>query len=250
VELPGSTVLLLDAGGTAFGDFDPGESIVAPFLRARKILKVDYLVVTHPRIDHYGGMRAIAAEFSPTEFWSGDGRGKAGRFEDLEEALAQAKIPQRSLTASEPCRAIDTITLCVMSAPAGNGDRDDGSVVLLLEHGKLRYLFAGDIDKRQEAILLKSKVLPPGGVLKVPRHGSVSASSSEFVTALRPRLAIISAGARGRLEAQRDEVSERYSAGGAIVLRTDRDGAIIVESDGASIRYRGYKSERQGVIRF
>ena len=78
VELPGSKVLLLDAGGTAFGDFDPGESIVAPFLRARKILKVDYLAVTHPRIDHYGGMRAIAAEFSPTEFWSGDGRGKPG----------------------------------------------------------------------------------------------------------------------------------------------------------------------------
>ena len=136
-----------------------------------------------------------------------------------------------------------------MSAPAGNGD--DGSVVLLLEHGKLRYLFAGDIDKRQEAIILQSnKVLPPGGVLKVPRHGSASASSPEFVAALRPRLAIISAGARGRLEAQRDEVSERYSAGGAIVLRTDRDGAIIVESDGASIRYRGYKSERQGVIGF
>ncbi len=248
VELPGSKVLLLDAGGTAFGDFDPGESIVAPFLRARKILKVDYLAVTHPRIDHYGGMRAIAAEFSPTEFWSGDGRGKAGRFEDLEEALAQAKIPRRSLTAGEPCRAIDTISFCVVSAPAGNGD--DGSVVLLLEHGKLRYLFAGDIDKRQEAILLQSKVLPPGGVLKVPRHGSASASSSEFVAALRPRLAIISAGARGRLEGQRDEVSERYSAGGAIVLRTDRDGAIIVESDGASIRYRGYKSERKGVIRF
>ena len=81
-------------------------------------------------------------------------------------------------------------------------------------------------------------------------RGSASASSAEFVAALRPRLAIISAGVRGRLEAQRDEVSERYSAGGAIVLRTDRDGAIIVESDGASIRYRGYKSERKGVIRF
>ena len=47
-----------------------------------------------------------------------------------------------------------------MSAPAGNGD--DGSVVLRLEYGKLRYLFAGDIDKREEAILLQSKVLPPG----------------------------------------------------------------------------------------
>src|SRR5262245_19859377 len=44
VELPGSQVMLVDAGGTASTEFDTGESIVAPFLRARKILKVDYLL--------------------------------------------------------------------------------------------------------------------------------------------------------------------------------------------------------------
>jgi competence protein ComEC len=78
----------------------------------------------------------------------------------------------------------------------------------------------------------------------------MTASSLEFIAAVRPRLAIISAGARGRFEAQRDEVSARYRDSGAEVLRTDHDGAIVVESDGASIRYRGYKSERKGVIRF
>jgi competence protein ComEC len=248
VEFPGSKVLLLDAGGSPFGDFDPGEFIVGPFLRSRKILKVDYLMVSYPRIDHYGGMQAIAVEFAPAEFWSGQGRGKTGRFDDLEESLERSKIPRWSIGAGEPCRTVDGVNICMIYTSADSGD--DGSVVLLLEYGKLRYLFAGDIDKRGEAALLQQTAKLRSAVLKVPRHGSTAASSPEFIAAVRPGLAIISAGARGRFESQREEVIRRYSESGAEVLRTDRDGAIIVESDGASIRYQGYKSERKGVIRF
>jgi competence protein ComEC len=119
-----------------------------------------------------------------------------------------------------------------------------------LEFGKLRYLFAGDIDNRAEAALLQKGVNLRGDVLKVPRHGTTTASSPDFITAARPRIAIISGGARDRFESRRDEVDRRYSELGAEVLRTDRDGAIIVESDGAGVRYRGYKSQRKGLIRF
>ncbi len=248
VELPGSRVILIDAGGTAFGDFDPGESIVAPFLRSRKILKVDYLVVSHPRIDHYGGMRAIVNEFSPAEFWSPAAQGKTGRFEDLEEALEQAKIPRVALRAGEPCRLIEQVEFCVLYSAAGTAD--GGSAVLRLQYAKVRYLFAGDIDKRGEAIALQQRDALRAGVLKVPRHGSPTASSPEFIAAARPKLAIISAGARGRFESQRDEVSERYRAGGTEVMRTDHDGAITVRTDGNELRYEGYKSGKRGVIRF
>jgi competence protein ComEC len=247
VELPGSKVLLLDAGGTAFGDFDPGESIVAPFLRARKILKVDYLAVTHPRIDHYGGMRAIVSEFAPSEFWSVGARGKTPRFEDLEDMLNRRKITRVALSETNACRVVDGVKICVLFSPDGG---DGGSVILRLEYGRLRYLFAGDIGKREEAVSLRDREALRSVVLKVPRHGSTTASGPAFIAAVRPRLAIISAGARGRFETQRDEVSARYRDSGAEVLRTDHDGAIVVESDGASIRYRGYKSERKGVIRF
>src|ERR1051325_7742726 len=56
IEFPGSRVLLVDAGGSPNPDFDTGDFIVAPFLRSRKILRVDYLFLTHPRVDHYGGV--------------------------------------------------------------------------------------------------------------------------------------------------------------------------------------------------
>ena len=245
VELPNAQVLLIDAGGTATGDFDIGESIVAPFLHGRKILKVDYLMVSHPRIDHYGGMRAIVTEFSPLEFWSGVGKGKTSRFEDLENALARAKVTRRVLAERDPCRRIGEVNICMVYAPEEKAD--DQSVVVRLEHGKLRYLFAADIDQRDEvAMLLRKGDGLRSTVVKVPRHGSPTASSQQFVAATRATLAISSAGARSRSEASREEVAERYRQAGAEVLSTYKDGAIIVESDGNTLSYLGYKSGKKG----
>ena len=244
VELPGSKVMLIDAGGTAAGEFDTGESIVAPYLRARKILKVDYLVVTYPRIDHYGGMRAIVEEFAPGEFWSGAARGKTGRFEDLEEALERGRMQRVSLSDSGPCRAIDQVKFCVLHPPAAKAE--EGAIVLRMEFGDLRYLFASDIDKRDEALLLQRAGEVRGAVLKVPRHGSPTASSPEFIAAAAPKLAIVSAGNRRRSEAGQEEVIDRYRRIGAEVLRTADDGAVIVESDGRRVRFSGHKSGRRG----
>ena len=248
VELPRSKVLVIDAGGTALGEFDTGESIVGPFLRSRKILKVDYLFVSHPRVDHYGGMRSIALDFAPLEFWSGPSKGKTTRFDDLEEALEQTRVKRVTLSDREPCRDIDGVKLCVLYPPPDG--LEDASVVLRLEFGRVRLLFAGDLDKRDErALQPKTKDLR-SAVLKVPRHGSGSSSTQEFVAAVRPSLAIFSVGSRNPFGLPRDEVVARYREVGAEVLRTDEDGAIILETDGATIHYRTHKSGKKGAVSF
>jgi competence protein ComEC len=238
--------MVLDAGGTAFGDFDTGEAIVGPYLRSRKILKVDYLAVTHARIDHYGGMRALVKEFAPAEFWSGPAKGKTRRFEDLDEAIEQGKITRITLNHGDPCRAIDGVKICVLYAPPER--EEDAPVVLRLQFGGLSYLFAGDIDKKDERLLQSKASELRSAVVKVPRHGSPTASSEEFVSMVRPQLAIVSAGGRIAGRPAREEVKERYRTAGAEILRTDEDGAIIVETDGKTLRYRGYKSGKKGII--
>ena len=248
VELPRSKVLIIDAGGTAVGDYDTGESIVAPFLRSRKILKVDYLFLSHPRVDHYGGMRSIAREFAPREFWSGPSKKNTTRFDDLEEALESIPIKRVMLSDQEPCRAIDGVKLCVLYPPPDGGE--DASVVLRLEFGKVRFLFSGDLDNRDEQRLRFKADQLRSPILKVPRHGSAGSSTQEFVTAVRPSLAIISVGARNPFGFPRPEVIARYREVGAEIFRTDEDGAIILETDGTTIHYNGYKSGKQGTLSF
>ncbi|HEY3151177.1 MAG TPA: DNA internalization-related competence protein ComEC/Rec2, partial [Candidatus Binatia bacterium] len=246
IELPGSKVLLIDAGGTASGEFDTGDGIVAPFLRSRKILRVDFLLVSHSRIDHYGGMRTIVNEFSPQEFWSGSGKGQTSRFDDLEDALEKAKITRVPMSNGEPCRIIDEVKLCVLFPPADKSD--DTSVVVRLDYGKLRYLFASDIDKRDEALLAQKPMELRSTIVKIPRHGSATASTAEFIAAVQPRLAVLSAGARSRSEAQREEVTGRYRGSGAQVLNTYEDGAITLETDGETVRYKTHKSGKRGTL--
>ena len=246
VEFPGSKVLLIDAGGRATGEFDTGESIVAPFLRSRKILKVDYLLVSHPRVDHYGGMKSIAEEFAPSEFWSGLSKGRTVRYEDLEEAVERSGIKRIFLSSHDPCRTIERVSVCVLYPSEEKGG--DSSVVVRLSFGRVNYLLAGDIEKREEKTLLENKINLSSTVLKVPRHGSLTASTKEFIAAVKPRLAIFSVGYRNPFGLPREEVITRYKETGAEVLRTDQDGAIIVESDGEKIRYRTYKSGKRGEI--
>jgi len=248
IELPGSKVLLIDAGGTATGEFDTGEAIVAPFLRARKILKVDYLVVTHARIDHYGGMRSIVKEFAPVEFWSSPARGKTARFEDLEDALERARIKRVTLHTQEPCRIIDGVKLCVLYPAPENSN--DSSLVLRFEYGKVGFLFAGDIEKRDERLLQARSAELRSAILKVPRHGSATASSDEFVAAVQPKFAVFSGSGRSQPAASRDEILGRYRTAGAEILRTEEDGAIIFETDGNTLRYTGYKTGKHGSLSF
>lgn len=248
IEFPGSKVLVLDAGGTAAGDFDTGENIVAPFLRSRKILKADYLMVSHARIDHYGGMGALVKEFSPEEFWSGPATSKVGRFEDLDEAVEQAGLKRVALNGAQPCRVIESVKLCTLYPGSDGGD--DRSVVLRLEFGKASFLFAGDIDRRDERALQANGKALRATILKIPRHGSATASSDEFIAAVRPTWAILSSSGRGPGAAKRDDVLDRYRKAGAQLLRTDVDGAIIIQTDGNSIHLETYKSGKRGMLNF
>jgi competence protein ComEC len=248
IEFPGSEVLLIDAGGTASGEFDPGESIVTPFLRSRKIRRVDYVAVSHLRVDHYGGMQAVVNRFGPREFWSTAARGRSPRYLELEEAAARAGVRRRIVSGGDPCLAIDRAELCFLHPPKGDGG--ESSFVVRLVFGRAAFLFAGDVTRKEEKELLRSGAELRSAVIKVPRHGSSTSSSEEFVAAVRPRLAVVSAGHRNPFGLPREEVIARYGAAGAEILRTDRDGAVTIETDGESVNYRTYRTKKKGSVSF
>jgi competence protein ComEC len=246
VEFPGAKTLLIDAGGTATGEFDTGEAIVGPYLRSRKILKVDYLLVSHPRIDHYGGMASIVREFTPEQFWSGAARGRTRRFEELDDILDRSKIQRVTLTNEAPCRSIERVNLCFLYPPTDRND--DVSVVLQLHYGKARLLFAGDIDKRDEQFLSQRPARISSAVVKVPRHGNAAASTPDFISAIQPKLAVVS-GTTRNTGPQKQELADRYRDAGAEILRTEEDGAIIITTDGNDLRYESVKSGKRGEIK-
>ncbi|HXY38672.1 MAG TPA: hypothetical protein VEQ10_03335, partial [Vicinamibacteria bacterium] len=111
---------------------------------------------------------------------------------------------------------------------------NEDSVVLDVGFGEVHLLLAADLEGEAEERLMAE----PAFVLKVPHHGAAGASSEAFVAAVRPRLALVSAGAHNPFGHPRPEVVGRYTRAGALVLRTDRDGTVEVATDGQRVWVR------------
>jgi competence protein ComEC len=81
-------------------------------------------------------------------------------------------------------------------------------------------------------------------VLKVAHHGSRSSSSGEFLRAVGPRLAAISVGARNPYGHPDTDVLARLAGASAETYRTDRDGALIFETDGGTMTVTRWATRR------
>jgi competence protein ComEC len=235
-ELPDGRVLVVDAGGFPGSSFDPGAAIVRPFLRTRKILRVDALVMTHPDPDHAGGLASLVSSAFPRELWWTGGAGHGRWWGVLETALDAAVVPRRR---------IDT----EVATPGGvrvlhppprwpSQPTNDASLTLRLALGEVSVLLAGDVETKAEAAMLAGNRLARATVVKVPHHGSRTSSTPGFVAALAPAVAIVSAGADNRYGHPAPEVEARWRTAGTCVLRTDRCGAITLETDGRTLDLR------------
>lgn len=112
---------------------------------------------------------------------------------------------------------------------------NNASIVLMIEVGGMRYLFTGDANGKErdeqspgtpghiEQKLLALERDHPGtlraDVLKVPHHGSETASTQAFIDAVSPRFVIISASTKHHLP--KATVTQRYQDGQRVILRTD-----------------------------
>ena len=228
--------LLYDAG-PAFGtDADSGERIIAPYLRAAGIGRLEAMIVTHNDIDHSGGAASVLENF------------------EVATMLASLSVSHPLLSLAPETRrcaagqrwdwdGVRFELLHPASAGALTKKTNDQSCVLKVSAGAHAMLLTGDIEKPAEAELLHRVPLAlPADVLLVPHHGSRSSSSVEFLSAVRPSIAVVPVGYRNRFGHPNAEVLARYASMNIRVYRTDRDGALTV---GLSNRGFDIKGERQ-----
>ena len=77
----------------------------------------------------------------------------------------------------------------------------------------------------------------------VPHHGSKTSSTTAFVDAVSPDVAIVTAGYRNRFGHPKPEVVERYAERDIRLMRTDRDGAIEIRFEGGRPAIRAWRAE-------
>src|SRR4029077_10262802 len=117
--------------------------------------------------------------------------------------------------------------------PAKNND----SLVLRLRYGSRTVLLPGDAEKDVERTWLSdgSDQELQADVLKVGNHGSENSTTPDFLAAVRPKIAIISAGEENPYGHPSPVLLERLESAGTRALRTDLDGSVTVLTDGDKI---------------
>jgi competence protein ComEC len=254
IRFPDGRVWLVDAGG-AIGRFDIGTRIVSPALWALGLRRLSTLVLTHGDRDHIGGAHAMLRDFRPGEVWEGvpvDGHVEMTRLKhEATGRRARWRIVRSGDGASSGDGAPDADDIDIRvwhpSAPSWSRTRtrvrNDDSIVLELALMNVSMVLPGDIGPAVERTLA-GQVSMPLRVLKVPHHGSRASSTAAFLDALQPSVAIVSAGRGNRYGHPAPAALARYAARGAQVFRTDRDGAIQLDTDGHTLSVRTCSGRR------
>ncbi len=242
VIFPEGRTMIVDGGGVLqFGkrvrraNLDTGEDVVSPYLWSRGIRRIDIIVATHAHEDHSGGVGALLENFRPRELWVG-----ANPSEALLRRAAALGIPVRRPDGSAMPYEYAGARMEILSPPSGFSAAKAGnndSLALRITYGAHSFLLTGDLEAPMERLLVDGGRALHADVLKVGHHGSKTSSTPEFLAAVSPEVAMISAGFQNSFGHPHATVLARLEARHAAILRTDEDGLVTVRSDGRNLSF-------------
>jgi competence protein ComEC len=247
IEGPGSErrVVVVDGGGHPGTDerdgADPGSRVVVPFLRWRGISAVDLLIPTHPDDDHAQGLIAVVDRMRVRAALDGGHAGQSAVYARLRRRLARRGIPvllgRRGQTIDLGGGArIEVLHPSDAPVAGGRSRSNNQSLVLRIVYGRARLLLTGDAEAEAEADLIASKRDLSADLIKIGHHGSRWSSSERFLDRAAPSVAVISCGRDNPYGHPHPEVLRRLAHRRVRVFRTDRNGALAVETEGDSLR--------------
>ena len=248
VQTPAGHAYLVDAGGKlergalggASSAEDVGTRTVVPFLVRSGIQPLDAILLSHPHGDHAGGVAPVLRALGANAFADSGQTYDGHAYRDALATAATRGVPMLEPRGGDVWRTNDGVTFRFYgpTLPYITGSRSDinsNSLVFRLEFGRTRMLFTGDAGADTEQRLLASRADIRAEVLKVGHHGSAYGTTSEFVRAVAPSVAIVSVGRHNLFGHPAAATLDTLSAYGARIYRTDTMGAISLRSDGATI---------------
>ena len=209
--------LVYDSGPRYSRESDAGHRVLVPLLRALGE-QVDMLMLSHRDLDHTGGAAAVLS-MQP-------GAALVSSIED-DHALQALRKATRCVAGQQ--WQWDGVNFEVLHPQAVDyavvARSNAMSCVLRIANARQSALLAGDIEQPQEARLVAAGAQLQADILLVPHHGSKTSSSTAFLQAVQPRIALVQAGYRNRFGHPAPPVLARYQEQGIQVIQSPRCGA-------------------------
>ncbi len=213
---------VFDAGPSFRGGADTGRLVLVPFLRSKGIDTLDIVIVSHADQDHAGGVRSLTEEIEVRRLLGG-------------ESLEDIDMPQYRCQSSKRWHWDGIDFAIIHPSELGRWKGNNASCVLEVRVANHTIVLTGDIESPVETILARNGALSQADIVLIPHHGSRTSSSELFVSTIRPKVAIVSAGFGNRWGFPKEDIVRAWTNAGAEVLNTATSGAIsyrICQRDG------------------
>ena len=236
---------LIDGGSS--DQIDVADYRILPFLKYKGVDHLDAVFITHPDSDHENGIRAWLQEYED----SGISIGKLilpdiaeecrnEEYRELESLAKDNGVPLYYISSGEKLQGKEVMLTCINPEQGWQSeDTNAYSVVLHLAYRDFTALFTGDLEGEGEQKVL-DQIQDSCTLLKVAHHGSRNSTSEEFLEAVQPEIALISAGKDNSYGHPHAELLERLEEAGCSILSTPEYGAITVKV-GKKIQVYGYR---------
>jgi len=193
-----SALLITPTGRTVLIDGGPDLSALEQLgkLLTLSARNIDLVIVSHPDPDHFVAFPEVLRRYTIGALILPPINNTEARYLGLLAAAKERNVPVMIADPSRDLEISDGLMLDFLwpAVPVPFKDDNDNSIVLRASFGTGSVLFTGDISDRAEEMMLAQGIDVSADILKVSHHGSKTASTDAFLTAVHPRLAVISVG--------------------------------------------------------
>lgn len=240
IVTPNNKKILIDGGGSE--NYDVGKNTLIPYLMARRIKKIDYIIISHFDTDHAGGLLTVMEEIKVEKVVISKQGENSENFQRFKDIVKEKKINVVVADKGDRLKIEKNIYFDILwpnsSKFVSENDLNNNSIVCKFQYKNFSMLFTGDIEKEAEKQILheykKNLHILNSTILKVAHHGSKTSTTEEFLKAVSPKFALIGVGKDNKFGHPNDEVIKRLENDGCKIYRTDKMGEISI-----SINYKG-----------
>lgn len=223
--------MLIDAGPKS----DKNELL--NYLSKLNVDKLDYVIATHPHEDHIGNMSDIIDSYNVLKFYAPKVQTTTKTFEKMIDSLKRKGLKINVIRRDTDSIDLGKNTNVRVFSPIDDSyeNLNNYSSVIRIQYGSTSFLFTGDAEKDVEEKILDNNENIGSDVLKVGHHGSSTSTSKAFLNKINPSIGVISVGKDNTYNHPNNETIKSLKENKVTIYRTDKDGTVILSSDGTKI---------------